>query len=337
MINSCFNIYDDLPYIVFVIDMETKDIVYSNKQIKAKTDYQSMIYSLDKDSPCCIINNAIPKNTTYDKFCSFNNKWYQITEKLYIQDEKRYKHTIAVDITEYKNYDTKKEQLLQEARLSAMSEMIDMLSHQWRQPLTAININAQSLKLKGQLNKLSTEAVDMLSDSIIKVVRELSDTMNDFNNIFKHSDKQYNIDINTQIQKVVELNSELLKENGIEVALELTSTKKLLLSKKDLMQVILRIFTNAIEAFEKDQKAKKIVIKSFDTDTNSHIEIIDNGKGISDEILPKIYEPYFSTKSYNKKGLGLYFAKVLATEHLNAEILVDNTQNTKFTISLKHT
>jgi signal transduction histidine kinase len=337
-----FEYYDKIPYKAYVIDTSTNDVVYMNSKIKDviydDNKCIELIYSLDSQCSYCNINHKVDKSQIdekiYDVYSKITNKWYQITQKIDIKGNKTYKHSIAIDITSYKIKDIEKERLLQESRLSAMSEMIDMLSHQWRQPLTAININAQSIKFKNHINKLTSENIDMLSDSIVKVVKELSDTITDFNYISKVSTKKYDILVNEQIQKVLEINSESIKENGIKVVLDLDSTKPIHSYKRDMIQVILRIFTNAIESFEKDNKNRVVTIKSFDTLDSTQVDIIDNGCGIDKEVLPKIFEPYFSTKSYNKKGLGLYFAKVLATEHLNADIKVSTESGTKFSIIL---
>ena len=88
------------------------------------------------------------------------------------------------------------------------------------------------------------------------------------------------------------------------------------------MHVILNILRNALDSFKQKQiKNQKITIKT----ENRTISICNNGKGIPEDIIDKIFEPYFSTKNEkNGTGLGLYMSKTIIEEHHNGKLSVKN-------------
>ncbi len=100
-----------------------------------------------------------------------------------------------------------------------------------------------------------------------------------------------------------------------------------------MMQVILNIFKNAEDNF-RDKKITdaKITIRTF----KNSLFICDNGGGIPKDIMPNIFDPYFSTKDEkNGTGLGLYMSKTIVEEHHNGTLHVENTdKGVCFIISL---
>ena len=87
----------------------------------------------------------------------------------------------------------KDKQLLEQARLAQMGEMLGMIAHQWRQPLSAISSTNIAINMKAQMEQLEPQLVIELTDRIKEYTQHLSTTIDDFRNFFKDTkEKQKN-------------------------------------------------------------------------------------------------------------------------------------------------
>ena len=105
-----------------------------------------------------------------------------------------------------------------------------------------------------------------------------------------------------------------------------------------MMQVILNIIKNSEDNFlERRIEKPYIKIKTYYDQEFYYIEISDNGGGIPEEIIDKVFDPYFSTKhEKNGSGLGLYMSKIMIEQHHYGELSTKNSDvGVVFTIKLK--
>lgn len=246
------------------------------------------------------------------------------------------------------NNRAKDKHILQQSRLAQMGEMISMIAHQWRQPLGSISAVATSLKLKIALNKFDLTIPEgreahkkFIFESMEKIesyVNFLTHTIDDFRNFFK-PDKQQELSTTTLlIERTLEIIGKALEINGITIRVENKVTKEILTYTNEVTQVILNILKNAEDILKERKVANAcITISTKEGKGVQIIEIEDNGGGINDEILPHIFEPYFSTKDEkNGSGLGLYMSKTIIEEHCNGKIsAINGTYGAKFIIELK--
>lgn len=246
------------------------------------------------------------------------------------------------------NNRAKDKHILQQSRLAQMGEMISMIAHQWRQPLGSISAVATSLKLKTALNKFDLTQPEgreankiFIYESMEKIenyVNFLTHTIDDFRNFFK-PDKQQELSTTTLlIERTLEIIGKALEINGISICVEKRATKEILTYTNEVTQVILNILKNAEDILKERKVAHScITIRTKENIGVQIIEIEDNGGGINDEILPHIFEPYFSTKDEkNGSGLGLYMSKTIIEEHCNGKISATNgAYGAKFIIELK--
>lgn len=226
----------------------------------------------------------------------------------------------------------KREQLLlQQSRLAQMGEMISMIAHQWRQPLGSIGSAIISMKL--QLNNRQSELTqDYLAqttnryDEISEYVQYLSTTIDDFRDFFKPDKNKELINITTPIEKALQIVLTSMKSKHINLSTDYQTEGNILIYQNELMQVILNILKNAEDNFiDKNIKNCEITITTKKEKDNYLILICDNGGGIKQEIIPSIFDPYFSTKnSKNGTGLGLYMSKIMIEEHNGGKLSVSN-------------
>ena len=221
------------------------------------------------------------------------------------------------------------ELMIAQSRHAAMGEMISMIAHQWRQPLSIISMGANHIMADIELDTLENDSLQQQAKEIIDQTQELSKTIDDFKNFFRPIKSVENIlpeDIFDETLKVV---GKSLENNDIEVIKEFNNGKKIQTFSRELMQVFINIIKNAKEVLiQNDIEHKKIVLSIDEANDYININICDNGGGISKDVIDKIFNPYFSTKDEKTgTGLGLYMSKTIVEKHLNGTINVFNRED----------
>jgi len=221
----------------------------------------------------------------------------------------------------------KKTQVLmqQQSRLAQMGEMISMIAHQWRQPLAAITATTSTLEVKAKLNKLSTNDIEESTKKIKNFAMHLSATIDDFRNFFKTNKTKTSTNFEQLIKSVKSIIDSTLSHNNIELEVITKSIEEIYTYEGELKQVILNLIKNAEDALiENGIQNPKITI----TIDGNKLYVHDNGGGIPEDIIDKIFNPYFSTKiNKDGTGLGLYMSKTIVEEHCKGKIEVYNEDN----------
>ena len=215
--------------------------------------------------------------------------------------------------------------LAQQQKLVAMGQMIENIAHQWRQPLSVISTSASGLKLKKQLNILEDEEFIKSIEQIVDTAKYLSDTIDDFRYFFKPQKDKTKFSLVKNIEKSLSFLETVLKENSIKVEFEYEDID-ITAYETELMQVFINIISNSKDAFiEKKIKDRVIFISIKNFPNRILIEIKDNAGGVEDDILDKVFEPYFTTKhQYSGTGIGLYMSNQIIKTHLNGDIFMKN-------------
>lgn len=230
--------------------------------------------------------------------------------------------------------------LLQQSKLAAMGEMIAMIAHQWRQPLNVVSVLVQEISLKRSLDVLDDDEFDNLSQKIYKTLDYMSSTINDFRDYYKPSRVKSNFNIYEAINQAFLILQSRLESKEIEYKIncELNEIDYYGL-EGEFKQVIINLLNNAIDVLEKLEKGikRKIDVSITIQESSVKIDFEDNAGGIDEDIIEKVFEPYFSTKNEkNGTGLGLYMSKIIIEKNFGGEINVSNSSNgALFTIELK--
>jgi PAS domain S-box-containing protein len=227
--------------------------------------------------------------------------------------------------------------LLHQSKLAQMGEMISMIAHQWRQPLTAISSTTSDLYMKIVLKKYSNEYFIQKLEKIDELSQYLSHTIDDFRNFYKEDKEREEVLYSDIITGAINIVSSSLEHKNIRLLTDFQCNKALYVLKNELRQVILNLLKNAEDVLiEKAIEDPYIAIKTYEKEGYGYLEIRDNGKGIPDEILYKIFDPYFSTKTKKDgTGLGLYMSKIIIEDHCEGELFVSNVEEgAVFTIKI---
>lgn len=225
------------------------------------------------------------------------------------------------------------EMLLCQNRMANMGMMIDSIAHQWRQPLMNINAKLMNISRIIETKENNIDYIDEKVDNIFTITEQMSQTIYDFRNLFKSEKEYQKFELTALINNLLTF----MDENLYDISVTLKANTPLYTHsyQNELSQVLLTILQNAIEALEEREiKNKEIKVYIYEHSSNIFIEISDNAKGIEEEILEKVFEPYFSTKKKSTgTGLGLYIAKIIMDTSLHGKINVSNTtEGVKFQI-----
>ena len=222
----------------------------------------------------------------------------------------------------------KDQALIQQSKLAQMGEMIAMIAHQWRQPLGAITAAANDLILKITFGKYDAKYFDKKLKNITDLSQHLSKTIDDFRGFYKKDKEKIEILLSDIVKDVLNIVAVSIKNKNIEIITEFHSDKKVYTYPNEVRQVVLNLIKNAEDILlEKGVKNPYIKIKTFDIENNSCLEVSDNGGGVPKNIIDKIFDPYFSTKTKKDgTGLGLYMSKIIIEEHCNGTLSVSNSE-----------
>ncbi len=216
--------------------------------------------------------------------------------------------------------------MFQQSRLAQMGEMLSMIAHQWRQPLNAISSTATALKLKAIIGKANLDVIMDATDKISLYVKHLNSTIDDFRDFFKPQKEKQKINLNILVESSLLIVNPSLDDKKIKVITELNSQNSFVSYANELKQVILNLIKNAEDVLiDKEIKEPKIFIRTYEKDDEFILEVEDNAGGIPKEIMPKIFDPYFSTKTKKDgTGLGLYMSKIIVEDHCGGKLEVEN-------------
>ncbi|MDP2077089.1 MAG: AAA family ATPase [Sulfuricurvum sp.] len=226
---------------------------------------------------------------------------------------------------------------MMQTRQAQMGEMLSMIAHQWRQPLSVISALMNKQRVNIALEKYTLQGIEQSLGDVDTQVQYLSRTISDFRDFFRPDKEKTLTKSSIIIDKALGLIRHTLKNDKVEIVTDYTNDVSYLTYEHEMIQVFLNLIKNAQDAF----KERKIVnptltIKSNHQDNMTFITIEDNAGGIDSSVISTLFLPYVSTKNeHNGTGLGLYMSKTIVEEHCQGSLHVENTANgAKFTLSM---
>ena len=335
--------------------------------IQNDINYSNIIYPDDLEEVYSEVEDALKNSIDY-----FTHKAYRVITKsgdikwvldnsYTIRDENNnVSHFIGTisDITHLKNYELNLEQLVKEkteenisqkdilyrqSKFTTIGQTIQNIAHQWRQPLNHIGANLSKLEMLNE-TKYNLNEIQTIIENSNTSLEYMSNTINDFINYFSTNNVQKVFKVSEVIYESTRILRPQLQNSSIVLNLDIKDEFiEIYGYKNELIQVMLMILNNAKDAItlknEKETVHGKIDIKLNTTKECVTISIKDNGEGIDENILSRIFEPYFTTKfKLQGTGIGLYMCKIIIEKDMNGLIDVTNSKNgATFNISLPFT
>lgn len=242
-------------------------------------------------------------------------------QKINLNLEKRIKEEVDANL--------QKDRLLaKQSKMVAMGEMIQNIAHQWRQPLSIISTGASGLKLQKDVKgKIDDDLMDSTLITIVNTSLKLSSTIDDFMHFFKPSKEKKLFGISDMISRTLNIFNYNLQDNKIKIEKDIEDSQ-ILSYESQFIQVLTNLLTNSKEAFlERNIENRVIFIESKKKNGFLIIKVKDSAGGIKQDIIEKIFEPYFTTKhQYQGTGIGLYMCQEIIDKHMNGTINVENVK-----------
>ena len=196
--------------------------------------------------------------------------------------------------------------------------MFENITHQWKQPLSVISLTGDTIKMYYDEDVLDDKKLNSAVDTIKESTLHLSDTVDGFRDFLKEDVQRQYFNVKEVVEKSLKLLSAKFKNQDITIDQNDLSDIEILAYKNDLIQVLMNLLNNAKDALEHTESNRLLRVSTEKIDTNVIIRIIDNGGGIKDQNMDKLFKKYFTTKSKDKgTGIGLYMSKTLVENHLH--------------------
>ena len=260
----------------------------------------------------------------------------------YVQKLQSFNSELSKQVQQEVRKQQEQEQLMiHQSRQAAMGEMIESIAHQWRQPLNIIGLAIVNLETNHAFGIRDDKNFEDKLELITLNVRYMSNTIDDFRN-FLNPDREI-VEFNPQnsIQDVLKIVDAQLKNNNISYEFNSNAIIKISGVENEFTQVLFILINNAKDAIKTlidmdTIKKGSLTINVYEKDEHGFIEIIDNGGGIPQEILDKIFDPYFTTKFASQgTGIGLHIAKNIVETRMKGSLVPQNIEKgCRFTIKL---
>jgi len=318
-------IFSDEIYEIFEIDKDRKKPSYEL--------FLSFVHNDDKNRVNTVFEKLLKDKKSHEitHRIKVKNKikWVNNQSEVFIEKDNKIVIGTLQDITEKYEKDKKIEEqsklLFNQSKMAAMGEMIENIAHQWRQPLSAISTSATGMKLENDYNFLDSNKLTTGLDNIIDNTTYLSNTIEDFRKYFVKDKVRTKCNIKIVYQNTIKLLKSKFDSLNIEIIEDCEDIYCTTL-ENELVQCLMNIFNNAHDVLVKNGRSKKLIfVKIYKKYDNVIISVTDNAGGISEEIIQKVFEPYFTTKHKAQgTGIGLYMTQEIVVKHLDGFIKVKN-------------
>ncbi len=316
------------------------------------------VLSLDKDFKIILHNKTVInlfKNTknfkVNENFLDFFPEWIEIFNKfksskklllnfqydfMIFDDHRNFNIRVIKEISEddIEGYvvaldDTTS--LILAEKHAAWSDIARKIAHEVKNPLTPIKLSAERIEKKFIENNYSKEEISLLAKTISRQVDDIGKLVDEFSSFARMPEAEIKLDNLTQC---LEDSYQLFYNSKKDIRFNFYKPKTdtfFQFDKLQLSRCFNNLIKNAIEAVEKiPNPSIEVYISS--QESNIVIEIKDNGVGIDDKMIGKIFEPYFTTKSKGT-GLGLSIVKRIIEDH-GGKIKIEKNKNMAGTTSL---
>jgi len=225
----------------------------------------------------------------------------------------------------------KEKLLIQQSKLAAMGEMLGAIAHQWRQPLNHISLLLHFVRDLFISGKLDIASMRQYTDEAKAQIEYMSQTIDDFRNFYQPSKDKAEFELMGAIEGAKQIVKHQFSHHNI--SLHVKGTKcKILGYENEFKQVILNILSNAKDAIllksQTDSIKGEVILTCKPSKYGVAVTICNNGGKISEDVMERMFEPYFTTKFETQgTGIGLYMCKTIVETNMRGKIEAKNSED----------
>jgi signal transduction histidine kinase len=233
-----------------------------------------------------------------------------------------------------KNRD-KDHMIIQQSRLAAMGEMVHNIAHQWRQPLNSLGLLLSNLRDDARFGSMTPESLDRDVSTARRLIEKMSTTIDDFRDFFRPDREATDFDVATAIWDALSVVDAAMRHNRILVSTDLDERVMVSGFPSQFSQAVLNLLVNAKEVIVNRKVERGQIHVSLSAEGEyATVTVEDNGGGIPDEVLPKMFDPYFTTKDEGS-GIGLYMVKMIVEKNMGGQVeAVNGRQGAKLVMRI---
>ena len=256
-------------------------------------------------------------------------------------DENLFSITLT-DITEIEKYkqelqehvkkiEEKQKILIQNSKMASMGEMIANIAHQWRQPLNSLSALHTVLMMDyEEKNALTAEEIVEFKEESREYIHKMSSTIDDFRNFFSPTKEKEDFLVSDAIKESIKFVRDSYIDAKVDL-IDMTNNRntQIYSYRNELMQVIMILLNNSRDAVASNGvKNPQVTVNFRESNNELKICIQDNGGGIPEDIMDRIFEPYFTTKFKSEgTGVGLYMSKMIVEDSIGGELILENHED----------
>ncbi len=224
--------------------------------------------------------------------------------------------------------------LIQQSRLASMGEMVHNIAHQWRQPLNALGLLLHNIRDDYEYGTLTAESLRQATADAQRLLERMSHTIDDFRDFFRPDREMADFDVGAAVRDALFITEASLQHYNLAVDAEVPCGVVAEGYPSQFSQAVLNVLINAKEALQQRDSGGHISVRLAEADGRAWVTVDDDAGGIPPEVLPRVFEPYFTTKDEGS-GIGLYMAKMIIEKNMRGSIEASNTgAGARFLISV---
>ena len=245
-----------------------------------------------------------------------------VTAEMALSDE------IAERLRTVEEMHKQEQMLIRQGRMAALGEMIGNIAHQWRQPLNTLALIVQELPWHYDHGEFTKEYLDTNVTRAMQVINHMSKTIDGFRNFFEPVKEKVFFRVCDVLAQTVSILQAAFNVLRLEIEVHADPDLEMEGIPNEFSQVILNILMNAKDALlERKVASPRVVVRLFRENGKAVLTIADNAGGVPEEIMDKIFDPYFTTKGPDQgTGIGLFMSKNIIEKNMNGTLSVRNTE-----------